>query len=111
MIVVLAAQSYLTPFDSMNWSPPGSSVHQILQARILEWVAIPFPRGSSQPKDRTQVSNIAGRFFTVWATQAYMINVLKIFVKILFNLYLVFNYIKYSQNKNKLVTFQIKPSK
>ena len=72
---------------------------------------MPFPRGSSWPKDWTQVSSTAGRFFTVWATQAYTSNVLKIFVKMLFNLYLVFNYIKYSQNKNKLVTFQIKPSK
>ena len=41
----------------------------ILQARILEWVALPFSRGSSQPKDWTQVSHIAGRFFTVWATR------------------------------------------
>ena len=49
--------------------PPDSSVHGILQARILEWVAIPFSRGSSQPRDRTQVSHIAGRFFTIWATR------------------------------------------
>ena len=42
----------------------GSSVHGILQARILEWIAIPFCRGSSQPRDRTRVSCIAGRFFT-----------------------------------------------
>ena len=42
-------------------------VHGILQARILEWVAFPFSRGSSQPKDRTQVSCIAGRLFTIWA--------------------------------------------
>ena len=41
----------------------------ILQARILEWVAFPFPRGSSQPRDQTQVSHIAGRFFTSWATR------------------------------------------
>ena len=46
---------------------PGSSVHGILQARILEWVAIPFSRGFSWPRDWTQVSCIAGRFFTVWA--------------------------------------------
>ena len=46
--------------DSMDCSLPGSSVHGILQARILEWVAIPFSRGSSQPRDRTQVSCIAG---------------------------------------------------
>jgi len=40
------------------------TVHGILQARILEWIALPFSRGSSQPRDRTQVSHIAGRFFT-----------------------------------------------
>ena len=47
------------------WDP----VHGILQARILEWVAIPFSRGSSQPRNRTQVSHIAGGFFTSWATR------------------------------------------
>ena len=44
------------------------SVHVILSARILEWVAIPFSGGPSQPRNRTQVSRIAGRFFTSWAT-------------------------------------------
>ena len=44
------------------------TVHGILQARILEWVAVPFSRESSQPRDRTQVSLIAGVFFTSWAT-------------------------------------------
>ena len=44
------------------------SVHGILQARILEWIAIPFSRGSSWPRDRTQVSHIAGRHFNLWAT-------------------------------------------
>ena len=53
----------------MDCSPPGSSVHEIFQARILEWVAISFSRGSSQPRDRNQVSCIAGRFFTDWATR------------------------------------------
>ena len=48
--------------------PMGCTVHGILQARILEWVAFPFSRGSSQPRDGTQVSCIAGRFFTSWAT-------------------------------------------
>ena len=47
---------------------PGSSVHATLQARTLEWVAISFSRGSSWPRDRTQVSCIAGRCFTLWAT-------------------------------------------
>ena len=46
-------------------SPAASSVHGILQARTLEWVAIPFSRGSSQPRDRTWVSCIAGRLFTL----------------------------------------------
>ena len=43
------------------------TVHGILQARILEWVAVPFSRGSSQPTEQTQVSHIAGGFFTIWA--------------------------------------------
>ena len=47
----------------------GSSVHRILQARKLEWVAMPSSRGSSQPRDRAQVSHIAGVFFTSWATR------------------------------------------
>ena len=53
----------------MDCSPPGSSLHGILQARILEWVAMPSSRGSSQPRDQTQVSVIAGRFFTIWTTR------------------------------------------
>ena len=52
-----------------NCSLPGSSIHGILQTRILEWVAISFSRGSSQPRDWTWVFCIAGRFFTVWATK------------------------------------------
>ena len=53
----------------MDYSLPGSSVHGILQARILEWVAIPFSRRSSWPRDWPQVSHIAGEFFTTWATR------------------------------------------
>ena len=45
------------------------TVHEILQARILKWVAVPFSRGSSQPRDQTQDSRIAGRFFTSWAAR------------------------------------------
>ena len=56
---------YATLCDPVDYSPPGSSIHGILQARILEWVAISFSRGSSQPRDRTQVSCIVGRCFTV----------------------------------------------
>ena len=44
-------------------------VHEILQTRILEWVAVPFSRASSQPREQTQISHIAGRFFTSWATR------------------------------------------
>ena len=51
--------------NPMDCSPRGSSVHGIFQARILEWVAIPFSRGSSLPRDRTQVSHNVGRFFTI----------------------------------------------
>ena len=58
------AQSCLTLCDPMDCSPPGSSVQGIFQARILEWVAFPFSRGSSQPRDQTQVSCIVGGFFT-----------------------------------------------
>ena len=53
----------------MDCSLSRSSVHGILQARILEWVAIPFSRGSSQHRDWTWVSCIAGRFLTIWATK------------------------------------------
>ena len=58
------AQLHLTLWDPMHCSLSGSSVHGILQARILEWVAISFSRGSSLPSDRTRVSCIAGRLFT-----------------------------------------------
>ena len=63
------AQSCLTLCDPLDCSPPGSSVHGILQERIMEWVAIPFSRGSSWPRVQTRVSCIAGRSFTVWATR------------------------------------------
>ena len=66
---VLVTHSCLTLCDPMDCSPPGFSVHEICQARILEWVAISSFRGSSRPRDQTQVSGIAGEFFTVWATR------------------------------------------
>ena len=59
------AQSFPTLCDPTDCSPPGFSIHGILQARILEWVAIPFSRGSSRPRDRTQVSPTAGGLLTV----------------------------------------------
>ena len=67
-------QSCPTPSDPMDWCPPGSLVHGIVQERILEWVAISSSRGSSWRRDRTQVSFIAGRFFTVSATRRSQMN-------------------------------------
>ena len=66
---VLFALSCLTLCDSMDCSPPGASVHGVSQARTLEWVAIPFSSGSSQARDQTHVSCIAGGFFTIWDTR------------------------------------------
>ena len=68
-VKVSVAQSCPTLCDPTDCSPPGSSVHGVSQARILEWVAIPFSRGSSQPKDQTQVFCITGRLFPIWATR------------------------------------------
>ena len=65
------AQSSPTLGDPMDYSLPGSSIHGIFQARILEWVAISFSKRSSQPRDWTPVSCIVGRHFTVWATREY----------------------------------------
>ena len=57
----------------MDCSLPDSVIHGIFQARILEWVVIPFSRGSSWSKNRTQVSWIAGRLFTIWATREALV--------------------------------------
>ena len=64
----LVAQPCPTRCDATDCSPPGS-VHRTLQARVLEWVAMPSSRGSSRLRDQTQVSCIAGRFFIIWATR------------------------------------------
>ena len=64
VVCVKVAQSCSTLCDPMDYT-----VHGILQARILEWVAFPFSRRSIQPRDQTQVSHIAGGFFTSWATR------------------------------------------
>ena len=60
--------------DPMNCTPPASFVYGIFQARILKWIAMPFSRGSSWPRDWTWVSCIAGRFFTVWSTRNFCSN-------------------------------------
>ena len=64
-VEVLVSKLCLTLRNTMDCSLPGCSVHGILQAKILEWVAIFFSRESSRPRDRTRVSHIAGRFFTI----------------------------------------------
>ena len=69
---VIVSQLCPTLCDPMDYSLPGSSVRGILQARILEWVTIDFSRGSSQPRDQTWVSHVAGRFFTIWATRVIL---------------------------------------
>ena len=66
---MLVAQWFLTLCDPMDCTPPGSSIHAIFQARMMGWVAISFSRGSCQPRDWTQVSCTAGRFFTNWTTR------------------------------------------
>ena len=63
------AQPCLTLCDPMDCSLPGSSVHGIFQARVLEWTAISFSREPSQPRDRTWVSCVVDRRFTIWATR------------------------------------------
>ena len=66
---MLVAQSFPTLYDPMDYSLPGSSVHGIFQARILEWVDISSSRKSFKIRDPTHVSCIAGGFLTIWATK------------------------------------------
>ena len=68
LLCVCVSCSVMSLCDRMDCSLPGSSVHGILQAGILELVAIPFFRGSSPSRDRIQISSIVGRFFTIWVT-------------------------------------------
>ena len=68
-LIVGLSVSHVSLYNPMDCSPPDTSGHGILQARILEWVAILFSRGSFPPKDQTPISRIAGRFFTVWASR------------------------------------------
>ena len=72
---MLVAQSCLTLCESIGCTLIGFSVHANLQAGILEWVAIPFSKRSSQPKDQTRGSCTAGRFFTMWATGSLDMNI------------------------------------
>ena len=76
MDTCLVIQTCPTLCNPMDCSLPGSSVHGILQARIIKWVDISFSRGSCQPRDQTLVSFIADRFFTVWANREVCIYIL-----------------------------------
>ena len=78
------AQSCPTLCNPMDYSLPGSSVHGIFQARVLEWVAISFSRGSSRPRDRTQVSCTAGRHFTIWDTRKALQNIKNVIISAMF---------------------------
>ena len=69
LLCVHVSRSVMSNCLWSHGSPPCSSVYGILQARILEWVATPFSKGSSQPRDQTWVSCIAGRVFIIWATR------------------------------------------
>ena len=88
------AQSCPTLWDPMDCSLPGSSLHGILQARVLEWGAIAFSRGSSRPRDRTRVSCIPGGRFNLWATTAIPL----LGIKIIENRYLNHNLPKLVHN-------------
>ena len=83
-------QSCPTLGDPVDCSLPGSSVHRILQARILEWVAISFSRGSSKPRDQTHISMfpaLAGRFFATRATEYYINNRILVILGLLSDTY------------------------
>ena len=80
---LIVAQSCLTLCDPVKCSLSGSSVHGILQARILKWIAIPFFRVYSWLGDQTWVSCIARRFVTVWATRETLIKIKRVFTRFL----------------------------
>ena len=105
MLLLLSVGKWKSLSHVWLYATPFHTVYEILQARILEWVAIPFSRGSSQPKDRTQVSCIAGGFFTTcWATrEAHCLqgvmsksNVSWIFPAIFWEFYSLAIYIRYT---------------
>ena len=80
---LLVAQMCQTLWDPVDCSPPSFSVHGIFQARIMKWVAIPFSKESSWPRNRTQASCTAGKFFTIWATRETWWNYWGIILKFL----------------------------
>ena len=94
------AQSCLTLCDPMDCSLPGSSIHEIFQAKVLQWVAISFSRGSSRSRDRTWVSRIARRRFTIWATNAFFAPIVIIMIFSLNFLNILFSYVELSLHFN-----------
>ena len=74
VVIHTVTQSCPTRWDPTDYSPPDFSLHGILQARILEWVAMPSSRGSSQTSCWTQVTGIADRFFTIWAATSHSVS-------------------------------------
>ena len=85
-VCVLVAQSSLTLCDPMDCSPPSSSVHEIFQARILDWVAISFSRGSSQPRDQTQVSCNIYIYNIISSVNSDRIGVVRVDILVLFQI-------------------------
>jgi len=77
-VKIEVAQLCLTLHRPMDCSLPGSSAHEIFQARVLEWVAISFSRGSSWPRDQTWVSHIVGRCLTIWTIKEVISEVIDI---------------------------------
>ena len=113
------AQSCLALCDPMDGSLPGSSVRGIFQARVLEWVAVSFSRGSSQPRDQTRVSCIPGRHFNLWATKEALIKHtihknIKVFsilcivflIKHIISTYFIGNKIKYIHKMEEIHIFR-----
>ena len=88
--LVLVAKLRPTLCNPMDCSPPGSSTHGILQARTLEWVAMPSSRGSSRPRDQTEISHIVSRFFTVWAIREAPCTVVFFVISVYFAILCVF---------------------
>ena len=87
--------------NPMDCSLPGSSIHEILQARILEWIVIAFSRRSSRPRDQTRVSLIAGRRFTIWATREALSSI-KRTKKVHNSLCALFSWLSTSSRKQKV---------
>ena len=94
-------KQYMTNSNPIDCSPPGSSVHGILQGRILEWVVMPSSRGSSPPWDWTQVFCFAGGIFTIWATREALCLSVETFYLVLQKVHLGFHYLL-QKNLNKL---------